>query len=306
VRSLRQAAREPFTLFLDESVRDDVLVVGGVIVSQQGLALVRERWRALKLRFGLEVSDELKHNIPSQRETREVLERNGWPQRLRVPAMLRVIADLPVYVVVAVRFDEPRDDDNHQPLDYYLDAMIWCALRLGNHAQRGEIAYEGPHQVVVDHPSPPADVSDRPMSQRLRRIYENSPGTAAFAHYSERWENSKMTLRGQPVPSLSSLGLAPDLYASCSQCSEALQIADVVTGAARDCAHSVAMEHRAGRRMVGSYQLDNWQIIHLRLRRGPNGAISRFGVGVFPNERPEEQEVSRVLGSPPGSWAAAA
>lgn len=69
--------------------------------------------------------------------------------------MLRVIADLPVYVVVAVRFDEPRDDDNHQPLDYYLDAMIWCALRLGNHAQRGEIAYEGPHQVVVDHPPRP-------------------------------------------------------------------------------------------------------------------------------------------------------
>ena len=115
-----------------------------------------------------------------------------------------------------------------------------------------------------------------------------------------------MTLRGQPVPSLSSLGRAPDLYASYSQCSEALQIADVVTGAARDRAHYVAMEHRAGRRMVGSYQLDNWQIIHPRLRRGPNGAISRFGVGVFPNERPEEQEVSRVLGSPPGSWAAAA
>lgn len=286
---------EPYSLWLDESVRGGVLTVGGVMLRTADEVGVVEAWRALKQRMGLDQFDELKHAINEKHPSRARLDALGWVQKERVPAMLEVISSQPVLVIVATRVDDREWDGRTHPKDYYVDALMWCVVRFCNAMHRDGRATRGPHRVAVDYPTPPDELKDRRVSRRLRELYEANPDTAAFQRYERAWTYRTGTMASGTMPALRSGDLAPYLAAMHSKHCDLLQIADVVTGTTNEFVAWNLSQAEGGDLPLWSYRDTNFQRLRPAVRRSLGGTLRGYGFGLFPETAPAQQQLMELV-----------
>lgn len=267
----------PEILFIDESLTDEAITVGGFIVPASDLADVSGSWRGLKRnKFGVDPSLELKYTLPERHPARQPLDARGWPQAKRVPAMLDRIANMGVTILSDTLIDVRL---RANPKDFYLDALSWCMRRFAIHVER----IPGPHLVVVDMPSPTTGIENRELSDRLRSLYENV-GTAPFDLYEERYRNPEFLRPDRPLGTpFSKLAMFPTLLAAHARHSEHLQVADVIVGCIRDFCHfTVSKTDGWGRLPEPGWQEENLGLIAKSFRRGPR--VKGYGFDLWPRD----------------------
>jgi hypothetical protein len=263
-------------LVLDESLRRNVIAVGGYIVAADRLPDVVHAWRALKSDvFGIDPRFELKYTMDEAHPARRHLDGAGWIQSQRVPAMLDAIAAMDLLLIVDVLVDVRTDV---RPDQLYLDALGWCLRRAANEAG-GDT--EGPHWVIADMPPQAGELDAEGVSDRLRAMHEHV-GTAAFDHYQRLYLEPQPLgwfRQGQP---LREIGFAPTLLAAHARHSDLLQVADVVAGTARDFVSTcIAGVERVGQLQAEGYCEENVRRIGAKFRRG-QGRVMGYGFGLFP------------------------
>jgi hypothetical protein len=249
-------------LVLDESLRRNVIAVGGYIVTADRLTELVRAWRALKRDvFGIDPRAELKYTLDERHPTRALLDAAGWTQARRVPVMLETIAAMDVLVLVDVLVDLREDE---RPDQFYLDALGWCVRRAANEVD-GDT--DGPHWVIADMPPQAGELDAERVSDRLRAMHEHV-GTAAFDHYQRLYLEQQPLGWGRGQP-LRELGFAPTLLAAHARHSDLIQVADVVVGTVRDfVSRCVAGADRLGRLPAEGWREENLRIIAGRFRRG--------------------------------------
>jgi hypothetical protein len=286
---------ESYLLWLDESVRGEVLTVGGVMMRTADEVRVVDAWRALKERMGLDAFGELKHALNEKHPSRPRLDAAGWTQKHRVPGMLEMISKQPVLVIVATRVDNREGDGRPHPEDYYLDALMWCAMRFCNAMHRDGRATQGPHRVTVDYPTQPDDLENRQVSARLRELYSANPTTAAFQRYERAWASPTSTRDSGTMPALRRGDLAPSLAATHSQHCDLLQMADVVTGTTNEFVAWNLAEADGSNLPWPSYRDKNFQKLRPVVRRSPGGALRGYGFGLLPEATPAQQQLMEFV-----------
>lgn len=266
-------------LVLDESLRGNVIAVGGFIVTADRMTDVVTAWRALKRDvFEIDPSLELKYTMVDRHPARIALDAAGWNQARRVPAMLNAVAAMDVAVLVDVLVDVRTDVRVDQ---LYLDALGWCVRRAANHVGTD---VDGPHWVIADMPPQAGELDAEGVSDRLRELHAHV-GTAAFDHYQRLYHQPQPLGPGREGPPLRELGFAPTLLAAHARHADLLQVADVVVGTVRDLvSRCVADADARGRLPMASWREENFRIIGGRLRRGPR--VIGYGFDVFPPDGP--------------------
>lgn len=286
---------ESYSLWLDESVRGEVLTVGGVMLRAADEVRGVEAWRGLKQRMGLETFDELKHALSEKHRSRARLDVAGWTQKERVPAMLEMIASQPVLGIVATRVDDREWDGRPHPTDFYVDALMWCAVRFCNAMYRDGRATRGPHRVTVDYPTQPDDLENRQVSWRLRELYATSPDTAAFHRYERAWHSPTSTMASWTVPALRRGDLASSLAATHAKHCDLLQMADVVAGTTNEFVAWNLSEADGQSLPRWSYRDTNFHQLRPVVRRSPGGGLRGYGFGLFPGTTSAEQQLMKVV-----------
>lgn len=277
---------DPWIMVLDESIRQDVITVAGVMLPVSGAEVVVEAWHAMKLAMGLERAAELKYTMNASHPTRQALDARGaWRQAERVPHMLRAIGHLDVLIISNTLVDE-RTIREGKAVDFYLNAFDWCLRRFANHIQLS-LRYhsKGPHMVVVDMPPDPGEIEPS-LRPRLLDLVEHM-GTATFEHYQERFLHEERFRSGGSAPSLRMLGFAPMLAATHARHSDLHQIADVVAGAISDFCHwNLSRADFLGNLPVTTHRDENLRLIAGKIRCGKNFELSNYGFGLWPQTAP--------------------
>jgi hypothetical protein len=270
----------PWVLFLDESIHNDLMTVGGFMTPQANLQAIAAAWRDLKTgTFNVPENTELKYSIQPHEPARKLLDDAGWNQADRVPRMLETISDLEVILLANTILDMRGQGE---PKDYYPDALFWCIRRFANHLQMCLGSPPGPHFVVIDYPPPAHDLKDRGVSKRVLKAWEHV-ATAAFEGYQRRYLKAE-PYSGWSAPSYSSLGFAPGLVAAHAKHDDLLQIADVVSGTVRDFCEYNVMKSRKWELPRLGYQDTNLQAVMSGFHRRDK-KITRVGFALWPPNR---------------------
>lgn len=284
-------------LVLDESLRGNVIVVGGYITTADLLQTQADTWQHLKTEvFGLAPDSELKYTLDKDHPSRPVLDRAGWNQARRVPAMLECIGEMDVLVLADALVDIP---DEVRPEQFYLDALSWCLRRTANEVSED---IEGPHWAVADMPPQAGELDAGGVSNRLRELHRNV-GTAAFDRYQELYREPEEFGEGwAPGTPLRQLGFAPTLHAAHARHADHLQIADAIVGCIRDFVYyNFAEAGPDGILPAPGYQEANLRMLGPRFRRGPKRVVG-FGFDVFPPDAPPSlplrKRVDEICGFP--------
>lgn len=266
-------------LVLDESLRGNVIAVGGYVVTADRLGEIVETWRALKREtLGIDPTMELKYTMPDHHPTRRLLDGTSWNHSRRVPAMLDVIAGLDVRLLVDVLVDVRAEK---RPEQWYLDGLGWCLRRQANEVDDD---VDGPHWAIVDMPPQAGELDAAGVSERLREMHEHV-GTAAFDHYQRLYLEPEDFGWGRVAQPLRAFGFAPTLVAAHARHCDLLQIADIVVGSASDFVSNCIRAVNAGM-LIGSLPAEGWREENMRrigpkFRRGP-AQVCGYGFDVFP------------------------
>jgi hypothetical protein len=266
-------------LVLDESLRGNVIAVGGYITTAYRLTPIVRAWRALKREvFGIDPRMELKYTMDDRHATRVALDAAGWNHARRVPAMLDVVAAMDIIIVVDVLVDIRT---GVRPDQFYLDALGWCVRREANDVGAD---VDGPHWAIVDMPPQSGELDAVGVSDRLRSMHQHV-GTAAFDFYQRLFLEPQRFGWGQPAGRpLRDLGFAPTLVAAHARHSDLLQVADVVVGTVRDfVSRCIAGADPLGRLPAEGWREDNVRRIGSKFRRGA-GRVCGYGFDAFPPE----------------------
>src|SRR6266540_3291234 len=142
--------REPWIECVDESIRDDVITVGGFIARTEDLADIETRWRETKRTFRLPLDAELKFSLPKGHPSRAVLDAHGLGQQTRIPIMLKAISEMSLHVIANTLID-------HRPETAPLELPVY-GLRL--HIRHFEgvavdpvVPTKGPEESTAMNPS---------------------------------------------------------------------------------------------------------------------------------------------------------
>lgn len=280
---------------LDESLREDIICVAGVMLPVRGVAAAIERWHTMKAAMGLDPADEVKHSMQPRHPSRQKLDELGWTQAVRIPYMLDVVGELDVLVIANTLVDR-RTIGEGKAVDFYINAFDWCLRRFANHIQLTmRYQLEGPHLVVVDMPPDPGDI--HPVLRPRILDLVKGMSTAAFEHYQHRYLEDEVFPSGNRAPSLRSLGFAPTLAATHARYSDLHQISDVVAGAVSEFCHfNLTRADGSGRLPDPTYREENLRRVAHRIRRGSYSLqLPRYGFGLWPqNEAACRPLIERV------------
>lgn len=278
----QDAVHQSWMLVLDESIRGDMMTVGGFFAPYESLQVVTESWRTLKREtFGLRADAELKHSMAPDHPTRAELDANGWTQQERMPEMIAAISNLNVAIVADTILDLRPQEGRHAQ-DYYLDALAWCIRRLANHVSMCLGSAAGPHAVLVDMPpQAPAAQRREGLSDHVQELYKR-PSTASFDKYY-RMFNEPEEFGQRTAPALGDIGFLPGLNASHARHNDLLQVADVIAGTVRDfCHHNLSRSTQRGELPRRSYEDTNFYTLAGLLHRSRSGDAEAYGFDVFP------------------------
>jgi hypothetical protein len=278
------------TVVLDESYRLASITVGGFLAATADLPGLAASWRALKVEMGLTASDELKYQISEQHPARAKLDAAGWNQARRVPKILNWIADQPITLLADTLVDW-RSSKTARIQELYFNAFDWCLRHAANHVQYDLGSPSGPHTVLVDMPDTAKGVDEANLTALLRQLQDDA-GTAAFAHYQQRYLEPQSWPSGLAGKPLAELGFQSELHASHAKHSDLLQIADVVVGCVNDLCSFNLDGFDKENLPTPDYQEANFLVIGCKFRKSLAGQLSGYGIGIFP---PDGVAAGRLL-----------
>jgi hypothetical protein len=279
-RETRADAPQSYAMFVDESVRGQLIVVAGYIVALHDVPRIVDMWRKLKTTLGVRPETELKWTLGQSDPVRAKLEANGWTHARMCPAVLRTIAPMPITVVADVLLVS----EHFQPERYYDDAFQWLLLGFRNFLVRDRPRTErpvGPHMVLVDRP-PRAD-RRAAAEDAYRDMYWNG---MSFA----------MPYGIQAIDNLKSLGFMPSVLQGHARNDDTLQIADALAGCVRDfITYNVFAEGRNLDLPEERFQDQNFRIIAPRFRGYDVRKLWSYGLQVFPRRHPRLLALERLF-----------
>jgi hypothetical protein len=112
-----------YYLHLDESIKGDLIAVGGFICGTDDLVTTNQAWLAMRERMGLTADEPLKWNYSQNNAVRKRIELDGWTRRERRGLMIETIRQVPITLLADVIYDDRNG--RRPPLDFYKDALDW-------------------------------------------------------------------------------------------------------------------------------------------------------------------------------------
>lgn len=277
-----------YVMHLDESLRGQLISVGGFICAQDHLPEVSRSWRGLRESIGLAEDEPFKWNYGQTSITRRRLEEEGWGLRERRAVVIEFLREAPVTLMADVLYDDRGQ--NRGPLDFYRFALDWLALRFRYYVTELRPIPTGPHYVVLDKPSPAPPA--RPPYNDPRFDWLRNREQIWYVHYCEKHRHG-FTFPGGSVRALREDGFYPSVLVSHAKYNVLLEIADAIAGLALDFTH-YNMRNANGEELPHVGWQDE-QMIRLagRFRCDSAGNIYRFGFMVFPDRTPAAQSIER-------------
>lgn len=258
------------SVWIDESEKGDLLVLGALIASWEQVPEVVAGWRAVKRRYGLAADVEVKWNLPSDHETRNAIEENGLSTRALSEALIEFIASTNTRCI-AVAMTDKRELSSWRELlwpkasvlDFYCEGLRYILQR-----------------VALERVSSDADdcvvVCDTP--QLGRRFFQFSSirrGSVAVQDAYKIWHRAGLgSDRGRQHnnEALADLDFHPSILIGDATYHDMLQLADIVTGATREWVDTV----RKGRQV--GWEVDQFRALSRKFRQR-EGYESFFGPG---------------------------
>jgi len=270
-----------FFLHLDESVKGNVIAVGGFICAADDLRDVAAAWVAMRESMGIDEDEPLKWNYGEKEDVRVRIEKEGWSNIERRKLMIEVIRGAPITLLADVIYDDRAS--KRSPLDFYKEALDWVVLRFRNFITDMTPPPAGPHLVVLDQPSPakPARPDDDPRFRWLVNRETIWYHVYRFA-YEVGWRFSRA--RHERVQSLRGEGFYPSVLISHAKFNPLLEIADAVAGMASDFAHYNLKDGTA--QPPVAWQDEQFMKVVRKFRAKWNGDILSYGFALFPNSTP--------------------
>lgn len=275
-----------YLMHLDESLRGNLLSVGGFICDYSDLASIEAGWMDMRRGMGLEDTEPLKWNYGSTSTVRRRIEADGWTNIERRAAMIEVIRDVPVTLMADVLYD---DRGGRRPaLDFYRHALDWLVLRFRNYVTDIRPRPPGPHYVVLDKPSPAPAARPGFDDPQFRWLQQREQ--IWYLHYQNRYWNG-FAFAGRSVPPLRTVGFYPSVVVAHAKFNPLLEIADAVAGLALDFVEYNLRDNDGDLPHVG-WQDENLIRVARCFRAHPSGNIYRWGFMVCPDRVPAEAAIA--------------
>jgi len=268
-----------YYLHVDESIRGNVIAVGGYICAASDLDTVTRSWIEVREQLGLDEEQSLKWNYGKSSAVRRSLEERGWDRRERRPIVLEAIREAPITLLADVIYDDRGL--RRTPIDFYTDALDWLLLRFRNFLTDMSPTPPGPHVVVLDQPSPAPPA----------RWLENRE-TLWYHRYRRAWlDGWSFSFRGNRVRPMRKDGFFPSVVISHAKFNPLLEIADAVAGLTMDFAHHNLQEE--GMPEEVSWEDDQLIRVARKFRSDSTGNILNHGFGLFPRTAPAFEDLRK-------------
>lgn len=241
-------------LVLDESERDDFLVVGGFVVPTRSICKLESMWAGLKKSFGLPVGTPLKWHLAKE-VARQLTAHNVNISALRhnVCTLLRDFADIAVLAIaLQERRKGPFRPGKGGVRDFYMTGVAFAVQRFAKLVATDESYNEKPHVVLLDNIAwsrgRTSPLWDSKVMQRVVRLrwglqersivpWMSGGHKALLESYSKWWLNGFPEV-GLTTP-LIHYGFVSSFFEAQGERTYLLQMADFVCGAVSELIHSV-------------------------------------------------------------------
>lgn len=221
------------SLWIDESEREPLLALGGVIVEWSAVVGLVQQWRAMKVSVGLRPDSEVKWNLPRRHQVREDLARAGLLTRDLLAKAVQCLASLTLsmsFIVIAM-FDKRRMDwwkiiwPKASARDFYCEALKYTVQRAAE-----EVTETGASGCVVICDTP--ELGTREFAGgSIRR------GRKAVEKEYAQWYEQGVGVgpgRQHHRGALKSVGFHPSIFVADATYHDVLQIVDVAVGVTRE------------------------------------------------------------------------
>ncbi len=224
------------SLWVDESEKGSLLIVGGVLVEWDTVLGIIQRWREMKVRLGLDPDAEVKWNLPQGHPTRKKLEDQARTTRDLTERAIQTIVSTEMFCIVAVMSDLRQLDwwkkiwNRASVRDFYCEGLRYVLQRAAEEVVEGEATG---CVVVCDTPGLGKDEF---ISGSIRR------GPKAVEKAYAKWYTEGIGVGPggrHHHGALREIGFHPSILVSDATFHDMLQIADVVVGITRDWVASV-------------------------------------------------------------------
>jgi hypothetical protein len=266
-------------MHLDESIRGNLIVVGGFLCEDDQVASIAASWVAMREAMGLREDEAHKWNYGRHNAVRAALEARGWGRRERRRLAIDTLRELPITMVADALYDDR--ESRRSPLDFYKDALDWLLLRHRNWVTDKRPIPVGPHVVVLDQPS--AAQAARP-SLDPRYAWLTHRETIWYHVYKEKYERGWRFLWAahDAVQGLREDGFYPSVVISHAKFNPLLEIADAVVGLTLDFVFYNLYEAESDELPHVAWQDEQFIRVVKKFRSKPNGDCLSYGFDIFP------------------------
>ena len=276
-------------LWIDESEKDSLLAVGGVLLEWKEVTAVVNKWRDMKVDLGLKPDAEVKWNLASGHSTRVALQKSNHRTKDLSEKAVQLLASSEMSFVVVVMFEQRQIASWRKRIwpkasvrDFYCEGLKYVLQRTAE-----EVVETGAAGCVVVCDTPELGIREFRYSS-IRRGRK-----AVWEKYADWYTQGVGVGPGtrEHKGALQNAGFQPSILVSRATYHDMLQMADIVVGATRDWVSGI----RAGKP-------DGWvtqQVKTLSSRfRARHGKPSFWGDGlvVWPWQNELWEDLKNSLG----------
>jgi len=224
------------SVWIDESEKDDLLAVGGILVEWGKVLEVVGGWRDMKTGLNLNSWDEVKWTLPTKHKTRSLLEESGRKTRELSERAIEYISNQDMLSIVVGLMRDQRNINIWKKIwskasvrDFYCEGLKYVLQRAVE-----EVVESNANGCVVICDTPSLGKQEFSMGSIKR-------GNKAVELKYLDWYNTGVGERpgGNKYGSLQEIGFHPSILIGDATYHDMLQIADVVVGATRSWAANV-------------------------------------------------------------------